>query len=324
MKPSHMSDEIKNENFEKKRFHSPVLKDEILQYINHRSSESFNYYDGTAGNGGHIKFFLEQFPEVKIYASDRDNDIIDLLKDDFKESKNINIKQGNYSQDLFKNIQFDYILLDLGISSLHFDYFNRGFSYRYDEILDMRMESSKGVPLYIWLNKAKENEIKYILKEYGEIGQPSRFIFHWKEFIKSREIKTTYDLKNIIDKAYPVQYKKKRRNITNPMPKIFQAFRIFINEELIHLKKAVDFLPDKLNPGGRLFIISFHSLEDRIVKKSFKSKSEIENIDPFRKSNIIPGDFKIITKKPITPSAHELEENPRSRSARLRILEKKG
>lgn len=329
MKPfnlPHNNNENKSEDryseLKKKRFHESVLKKEILPYINREKTRKFTLWDATAGNGGHIRYFLEHFPDISIYASDVDSQIIELLKSDFKDNSNIIIKKGNYSENIWPNQTFDFILLDLGISSLHFDYFSRGFSYRYDEILDMRLDPNHGIPLYEWLNKASDKEIYKVIYNYGEIRDPSRFIFNLRSALKEKKINRTYDLKKIIEISYPRYYGKKKKTIHNPASKIFQAFRIFLNRELDHLTKTLESIPKKLNYGGRLFIISFHSLEDRLVKTSFKNHSFVENKDPLGKSNMLPGEFRIITKKPITPSQSEIEENPRARSAKLRILER--
>ena len=223
----------------------------------------------------------------------------------------IKLQKSNFSINPFKaDSPFDFILLDLGISSLHLDSFDRGMSYRKNDLLDMRFDKTQGIPVHRWLKHASEKEIADILFQYGE-ERLSRKIASLIAYQRTkREIKHVFDLKEICKKVYlrVGKFNYKKHTGRHPYVKSLQALRIFINQELRHLKSALSFLPTLLKEGGYLFIIDFHSLEDRIVKNSFRewtSKNE---------------EFELVSKKPITPDKEEISLNSRSRSAKMRVL----
>ncbi len=297
--------------------HQPVLLNEFLKFsFFEPSKKNISIWDGTVGLGGHLLPFIKKYSFVNAYASDCDIQMLQYFNSKLKKEKlktNISMFHANYSTNPFQEqAPFDIILLDLGISSLHLDHFSRGISYKRNDILDMRLNQNLGEPAYIWLMEANEKEIADILFYYGEeylSRHIARAIIYQR---KQKKIKYMDDLKNICIRVYGRAglLKKNRHTSRHPYVKTLQAIRIYINDELTHLKNGMLFLPYHLKKGGRLFIISFHSLEDRIVKQAFRKLS----------SN--GGQFKVLIKKVIQTSAGEIEKNSRSRSAKMRILEK--
>lgn len=306
--------------------HIPVLKDEVLAYL--IQNPQGLYVDGTVGLGGHAEGLLENLSkEGHLLAIDRDKDALELAQEKLKPYR----EQVTFVQDDFRHLKeiiekYSFpspvgILLDLGISSLQVDDPERGFSYFKDGPLDMRMDQEKGLCASQIINTYSQGELAYIFKEYGEERWANRI----GSFIikKRREgpIKRTKELVEIIKGAIPARY---RRTGPHPARRTFMALRIAVNDELKALEEALkDALP-LLEVGGRMAIITFHSLEDRVVKKTFKELA---------KDCICPKDFpictchqkqlvKILTKKPILPKGEELQENPRSRSGKLRVIEK--
>lgn len=237
--------------------------------------------------------------------------------------KAITCAQANFSEDPFSaESPFGFIFLDLGISSAHYDFFERGFSFRFDQPLDMRMDKGLKKSAADILATYEEAELARIFYEYGDEKQ-SRRIAH--EIVRRRSespVKTTAALAEICQKFYPPKYRAKGHADRNPATRVFQALRIAVNDELGVLRLALDFLPDRLCIGGRLAIITFHSLEDRMVKQCFKARSEIKQTDPHARSNFLPGNFVQVEPGGVVPSEREIAANPRARSARLRILER--
>lgn len=308
--------------------HYSVLKDEcISQFREVQKLQSENeqtellFADLTFGAGGHSFAILEEIENSKVYATDQDPEAIE------NGTKQIEAKQLQSKLDLMHinfeefahkmstNLSFeglDGILIDLGVSSHHFDKPDRGFSYRFDAPLDMRMNPNSGDPSAAdLLRDLSEEELIKIFQDYGEEKLSTRIAEKICEQRKTAPIKTTGELENLIFHCYP---KKWRHGKTNPSTRVFQALRIAVNRELDVLTRALCELPPLLRPGGRLCIISFHSLEDRLVKHYFRriARKEIE----------LTGEYKVLTKKPILPSTKELEENNRSRSAKLRVLQR--
>ncbi|MDH4127495.1 MAG: 16S rRNA (cytosine(1402)-N(4))-methyltransferase RsmH, partial [Spirochaetota bacterium] len=289
--------------------------------------------DCTVGEGGHSEFFLSRLHGGKLIVLDRDKEILDIarkrLSDTVKNediSTEISFIESNFS-NLHKVLddlaieKVDFMLYDLGISMYHFKGSMRGFSFMDNESLDMRLDANNNLTAYEIVNKYTENEIREILFTYGEEHRAKLIA---KNIVRAREkeiIKTAYDLQLIISKCVPKKYPDSK---INPATKTFQALRIFVNRELEHIEKALIEGINKLCIGGRLLVISFHSLEDRIVKQVFKHFAS-ECICP--KSNPVCqcdgiSTLKILTKKPITPNKKEIEINPASRSAKLRVVEK--
>ncbi len=301
--------------------HISVLLDECIEGLSIKPDGI--YVDGTAGGAGHSKEIAKRLKTGKLIAIDRDPAAVKAASERLKNYNAVVVK-ANYSEidEVLKNLSIngvDGILLDLGVSSYQLDKAERGFSYHNDAPLDMRM-SGEGLSARDVVNTYSYEELSRILFEYGE-EKFSRSIA--SAIVKTREtkpIETTLELAEIIKDSVPQRVRREK----NPCKKTFQAIRIEVNAELEHLNIALDKAFDALNSGGRLCIISFHSLEDRLVKQRFAS---------FCKGCICPPDFpqcvcgkkprgKLVNRKPISASQDELEVNNRSRSAKLRIIEK--
>ena len=305
--------------------HVPVLYQEVMDSLNIRP-DGF-YVDGTTGGGGHSSGICQRLSEAgTLLAVDRDTAALEASQKRLAEypCKKIFL-HSNYSD--VRRIQeatgrpVDGILLDLGVSSFQLDAAERGFSYMHDAPMDMRMNEEDSLTAYNVVNEYSEGELKRIIKEYGEERWASRIA----QFIIRRRaeapIETTGQLVDVIKAAIPAST---RRNGPHPAKRTFQAIRIEVNGELDHLKRAVDQLPDLLAPKGRLAIITFHSLEDRIVKEAFAQRLNPCTCPPEFPVCVCgkTPDVKKVTRKPVIPSDEELEVNPRSRSAKLRVIEK--
>lgn len=301
--------------------HVPVLLDQIISGLDIKPDGI--YIDGTCGGGGHSSEIAKRLASGRLIGIDRDPDAVKAASERLAPY-NAKVVQGNYSDimEIAKNEGAsapDGILLDLGVSSHQLDTIERGFSYHGDAPLDMRMSKS-GQTAADLVNGLSEDELSRIMFEYGE-EKFSRKIA--SEIVRQRSIKpieTTGELAEIIGRAVPAKFKRDK----NPCRKAFQAFRIAVNAEFECLDKGLDDAFELLKSGGRLCVITFHSLEDRIVKQRFAS---------FCKGCICPPDFpqcvcgrtprgRLVNRKPIEASENELEANPRSRSAKLRIIEK--
>jgi len=299
--------------------HYSVLKREILDFFSWEKKECHYFADLTFGGGGHSFAILENHPQAKLFSVDQDPDAL-KNGNDLREKNNLtqrltllsmNFEEfpEYYAQELSsKGIKFDGILMDLGVSSHHFDQDTRGFSFRHDGPLDMRMDlSEKRLTAKDLVNDLDFDSLTEIFFNYGEEGFAKRIAERIIEERKLAPIETTGQLEQIVFHAYP---KKLRFGRLHPATKTFQALRIAVNDELGVLEKTLPRLYDLLTPGGRLAVISFHSLEDRIVKTCFNSLVKIQKTG------------KILTKRPLTPGESELAENGRSRSAKLRVIER--
>lgn len=303
--------------------HIPVLLNEAITGLNIKKNGI--YIDGTFGRGGHSKEILKALDEKgHLFAIDRDLQAIDeidsefendlrfeLIKDEMSELKNI-VKEKSLSGKI------DGVIFDLGVSSPQLDQASRGFSFQKDGPLDMRMDTTKGITAAEWLSSVSEDQLRKVLFQYGEEKFSSRIA---RNIIKNRNttsLNTTFDLVNIITQALPKMYFKK-----HPATKTFQAIRIYINDELSQLDSALNASLELLRSGGRLCVISFHSLEDRIVKRFIKNAS-LES-KQYRGLPDVPVEFqpklKIIGKA-VRASIAEIGMNVRSRSAVLRIAER--
>lgn len=284
------------------------------------------YVDGTLGYGGHSSEILKQLTTGHLYAFDQDKEAIENSKKRLSEISNnftiiysnfVNIKEKLAEQGIHK---VDGIILDLGLSSPQIDNKERGFTFMSDAPLDMRMDLSNPVDAKKIINTYSIEELTNIFYLYGE-EKMSKTIA--KKIVSERlkkEIKTTKELVNIIESAVGTKYFNK----SHPERQIFQAIRIEVNSELTVLKSVLPDAIDLLNKGGRMSVITFHSLEDRIVKQIFKKESEIDELVkglPKIPEKYLPT-IKLINKKPILPSEIEISENSRSKSAKLRIIER--
>ncbi len=303
-----------------KGLHETVLLNEAVVALGIK--ENGQYVDATFGRGGHSKNILKSMDgSGKLLVIDRDLDAIEVANKLAKEHKNILIEHGAFElleqmvNENFKN-KADGILFDLGISSPQIDQAERGFSFNKDGPLDMRMDTSQGETAAQWLNKADWKEISKVLWRYGEEKKATiiaKEIVIYREEVKPLE--TTGELVGIIEKIN--RYSKK-----HPATRSFQAIRIHINRELEQVENVLPAAVRSLKKGGRLVVISFHSLEDRIVKRFFKKQSTAGKYD--KRMPIAPVDTAVlkIIGKPVKASEKELSNNPRARSAIMRIAEK--
>jgi len=303
-------------------YHKPVLLNESINYL--VTNPSGVYFDATLGFGGHTEGILYKLnDEGLVLAADVDKDAFSFSRKKFKDEKRIKIYNYNFSLiDVISKIEsirfFDGIISDLGVSSYQLDNPSSGFTYRTDAKLDLRMDKGRIISAADIVNSFSEEELAKIIFEYGEeknSRQIARAIYNRR---KQKKIETTLELSEIISELTPHNY------LAKTLSRVFQALRIYVNDELEILKTFLEKSVNLLNSKGRLVVISYHSLEDRIVKEHFK----YENL-----SCICPKDFpvckcdkekrlKILTKKPVTPSEKEVGLNLRARSAKLRAAEK--
>ncbi|BEP29505.1 16S rRNA (cytosine(1402)-N(4))-methyltransferase RsmH [Helicovermis profundi] len=285
------------------------------------------YVDGTLGGGGHSELILSKLDKGKLIGIDQDKDALEASAIRLKEYKdNLILVHNNFSNilDVLKELnieKIDGMIMDLGVSSYQIDKAERGFSYMSEGALDMRMDRSSHFSAYDVVNTYSEDELNRIIKDYGEENWSRRIAKFIVEFRAEQSIETTGELVEIIKKAIPV---KARQENSHPAKRTFQAIRIEVNSELTIIKKTIEDISSVLNKNGRICIITFHSLEDRIVKNTYKELAT---------ACICPIEFpvcmcdhkatlKIITRKPQLPSKEEVENNSRSRSAKLRIAMK--
>lgn len=302
--------------------HIPVLLEETIDGLNIKPCGI--YVDGTAGGGGHSAEILKRLTAGRLYSIDQDPDAIEAVTERFKDNPNSVVLQGNFSkmkellaeQNVFA---VDGVLLDIGVSSHQLDTPGRGFSFHEDAPLDMRMSQS-GETAADLVNNLSAGELSHIFYTYGEEKYASSIA---AAIVREREnapIETTLQLAEIIKASVPQRVRREG----HPARKCFQALRIAVNHELDVLEEGLDRAFELLNPGGRLAVITFHSLEDRIVK---------HKMSQWYQGCICPKDFPVcvcghkpraraVTKKPLTANSQELDKNPRSRSAKLRICEK--
>ena len=294
--------------------HVPVLLEESLDFL--LNDLSGTYLDLTFGRGSHSKEILHRLsPSGQLFAVDRDPEAVSYAQDNILDSR-FNILHANYSQVdlLFPDQKFNGILLDLGTCSTHLDDHSRGFSFQGEGPLDMRMDTSQGFSAATFLNESSEKEITEVIYKYGEEKASRRIAKAIVEFRNNTSINSTTDLVKIIDSVL------KRTGSTHPATKTFQAIRIHVNNEFEHLEIALGKLSQLLNEKGVIVIISFHSLEDRIVKNFFKP--EIQSLPKdIPINNTIQENFQCIKKK-MKPTAEEIKSNPRSRSAVMRVYSK--
>ena len=301
--------------------HIPVIATETIENLNIKPDGV--YLDLTLGKGGHSKMILEKLSDKgTLIALDQDKEAIEAAKENLKDFSNVIFVNSNFEKidQVLRDLGFDYIdgaLMDIGVSSYQIDNADRGFSYMKDGPLDMRMNQENELTAEIIVNEYSQDELEKLFFEYGE-EKFSRLIA--KNIIKAREdyrIDTTFKLKDIVTKSI-------KSNEAHPEKRVFQALRIEVNRELDVLKNTIDKVVDHLNEDGKLAIITFHSLEDRIVKNKFKDLAT---------DCICPPEFpvcvcnhkakvKIITRKPITASKKELKENSRAKPAKLRVCQR--
>ena len=305
--------------------HVPVLRDECIDGLKIKPDGIF--LDGTFGRGGHSLEIVKRLSGGKLIAIDRDEAAFHEAAGEFKEyGETVIFQKGNFADlgEILDSIgipKVDGMLFDFGVSSPQLDDEERGFAYSVCSVLDMRMDRSQSLSAYDAVNGLSEQELKRILYSYGEERYTARIV---SKIISKRQeapIRTTFELNDIIRSAMPAAALREKQH---PSKRTYQALRIFVNDELGSIESMLECAPDRLNTGGRICVISFHSLEDRLVKNAFSAR---EN------GCTCPRDFpvcvcgfkrtlKVITKKPISPCAEESAANPRARSAKLRIAER--
>ena len=308
--------------------HITVLLNEAVDGLNIKPNGT--YVDCTLGGGGHSGLILSKLSENgKLYSFDQDITAINFNKDKFKKENElgkINFIKSNFrniSEELNKrNISgVDGILYDLGVSSPQFDNADRGFSYNYDAPLDMRMDQSQSLTARDVVNDWSYEQLVRIFFRYGEEKFAKSIARRIEKVRQQTPIETTGQLVDLIKEAIPA---KARRKGGHPAKKTFQAIRIAVNDELGALEESLEQALDLLNPGGRISVITFQSLEDRLVKVMFKQKTSLPELPPGLP--VIPDnqkvEYKLITRKPIVPSEDEITHNNRAHSAKLRIIEK--
>ncbi|GHV18293.1 ribosomal RNA small subunit methyltransferase H [Clostridia bacterium] len=303
--------------------HVSVLLEESINALQVRDGGI--YVDGTLGGAGHSGLLLQTADIQKLIGIDRDKKAIEVAGSRLaRYGEKVSLVNDNFCNiamilDDLGIGKIDGGLLDLGVSSYQFDEPERGFSYRFDAPLDMRMDNSQGRTAADVVNEYEEQRLAQILADYGEEKYARQIA---KKIVAKRPINTTFELVDVIKSAVPpkVRYAEGK----HPAKRCFQAIRIEVNDELAILDKTIEDFADRLNYGGRLAIITFHSLEDRIVKNAFKrlegGKCTCPKDFPVCVCGKGESGYEIITKKPILPSGDELEENTRSASAKLRVL----
>ncbi|MDY6276655.1 MAG: 16S rRNA (cytosine(1402)-N(4))-methyltransferase RsmH [Bacilli bacterium] len=306
--------------------HVSVLLNEAIDALNVKKDGI--YVDLTLGRGGHSKEILKRLTTGHLYAFDKDDEAIEESKKNLEEfSKKITIIRDdfrNFRQNL-ENLgvkKVDGILLDLGVSSPQFDEGNRGFSYRENSRLDMRMDTRQKLTAFDVVNTYSVGELTRIFREYGEDKYSYQIARKIVEKRQQKPVETTLELVEIIKASKPQKELAKKGH---PAKQIFQALRIEVNDELGALKDALKDALEVLNIGGRIAVITFHSLEDRITKVMFQNVSKVEgtrkNVFALPTKEDEP-DFKLVNNKVILPSEKEQETNPRSKSAKLRAIER--
>ncbi len=306
----------------KDSLHKPVLYQEIIHALQPKSPG--RYVDGTVGAGGHARGILEACaPDGRLLGLDVDPQALATARETLAPyGQRAVLTQASYTAlpDAMHEIGWDAadgIVLDLGVSSMQLDQPERGFTFQHEAPLDMRFDPEHGMTAAELLNTASEGEIADILFRYGEEPQARRIA---RSIVRARPIRTTMQLAEIVKKAYPGHSRM------HPATRTFQALRIAVNDELGALADVLPKAVQALRPGGRLAVISFHSLEDRIVKEFFRSESKDRLNPPYERIYEVErkATLKEIHRKPITPSPEEIEENPRARSAKLRVAERTG
>ena len=286
--------------------HCPVMANEVLSFLNPGEKDAL-MVDCTLGEGGHTSLFLARYPRLKIIGLDRDSRIMEKARTrmapygDRFEAKNI------WFDQFWKNYEgpgVDFILFDLGISVFHYEESGRGFSFKREEKLDMRLNTEADLDACDVVNDYDETSLANLIYNYGEERYSRRIAAAICKARQTKRIEYTNELADIVWDAVPNEYRHRR---IHPATKTFQALRIEVNGELDRIEPALEGALRALKPGGRIAVITFHSLEDRPVKWFFKNR---ENV------------LEILTKKPVEPTQEECEMNPPSRSAKLRVVEK--
>jgi len=295
-------------------YHDPVLLNECMDGLD--LDPKGVYVDVTFGGGGHSRAIVSKLEEGHLYAFDQDDDALENEIDDDRFTLiNANFRYLKNSLRMYGVKQIDGLLADLGVSSHQFDIADRGFSIRFEADLDMRMDQNSDLNAYKVVNSYEQDELRNILKLYGELKRPgtiARVIYEAKE---NKPIETVNELKDLLRSFAPKMQENKF------FAQVFQAIRIEVNDELNALREMLNQAQEILKPGGRLVVISYHSLEDRLVKNLIqKGNFEGELQQDFYGNKLL--NFKKVSRKPILPTEQEIKRNNRARSAKLRVAEK--
>ena len=310
----------------KSDYHLSVLLNEVIEGLNIK--ENGIYIDATLGRAGHSKEILKRLKSGLLVGIDQDDEALSYSKSLLTEvSNNFQLIKGNFRDldKIVKNLSLervDGILFDLGVSSPQFDEDYRGFSYRYNNKLDMRMNQSSSLTAKIVVNTYSKNDLIRVFKEYGEEKYANSIASNIVKYRNNKEIETTFELVDIIKKSKPMKELKKAGH---PAKQVFQAIRIEVNDELNALKEGLNKALDVLSINGRVAVISFHSLEDKIVKNIFRERAIINGnrINDFKlPDEIALPSYDLVNRKVIVPTEEEILINHRSKSAKLRIIEK--
>ncbi len=305
--------------------HVPVMPGEVMEGLNIK--ENGIYLDCTLGGGGHSELILKKLTTGRLIAIDKDEEALAFAKSRLSEYGDkvtfvhSDFKRADEALDDLNIDRIDGVLMDLGVSSYQLDAAERGFSYRFDAPLDMRMDKTQFLTAFNVVNEYNELDIADILFRYGEERYARKIAANIIRYRQQQSIRTTGQLAEIVEKSYPP---KERFKGGNPCKRTFQAIRIEVNGELRELDEIIGKLAERLNKGGRICVITFHSLEDRIVKREFQyleAKCICPPKQPVCTCNKVQT-VKIITKKPLTASEEELAVNPRAQSAKLRVAER--
>lgn len=292
------------------QLHKPVLLSEIMDFFDKNFLEEEKLYgvDGTFGRGGHLGALMHKFPNMEALALDQDLAAVDYAHKIFSkdiQSNKLTILHSNFSesQKIKKALKEkpDFVLLDIGVSSPQLDKAERGFSFYQDGPLDMRMDQTKGLKASDILNKSDLEELRQIFLKFGEVYAPQKLLEAIDAFRSEKPFETTLEFSNLVERV--LGWRKKG---LHPATLYFQGLRVYLNHELESLERALSFFVSELKPGGYFLLITFHSLEDRMVKRFFKS-SELG---------------RPVNKKVIKPTEAEIRENKRARSSKLRIFKK--
>jgi 16S rRNA (cytosine1402-N4)-methyltransferase len=299
--------------------HIPVMLDEVVEAL--APAEGKRFLDGTAGGGGHTAALLAR--GATVIATDADIDAVVRVRSQLNSA----VVEGrlfvahcwlDHSVDAARDAgltPLDGVLADLGLSSFQLDTAERGFAFMREGPLDMRFDRTRGLSAAEWLEQSDVWDIARVLRDYGDVPNARRVA---EAIWAARPIKTTSQLRDLVDGLV-----KTRSGKIHPATMVFQALRIVVNDELQRLERALPAFVDALRPGGRVAIIAFHSLEDRIIKNVFRDLSRTIEAEPgFGEQVTRDAQVRVITKDPLTPSAAEVAANPRSRSAKVRVVEK--
>ena len=317
--------------------HIPVLADEVIAYLDPRPGGL--YWDGTVGVGGHTRLLAERSaPDGRVVGSDRDGDAIATTRHALASfGDRVALVHGSFGNiasivesvmpmlctDPAPEIRFDGMLLDIGVSSPQLDRPERGFSFLHDGPIDMRMDRSTGDTALQLLRRLTRDELTRVLRDYGEEKLAGRIADRIKDALARDCLHSTTELAALVSDAIPARQKRQMK--IHPATRTFQALRIAVNRELDELATFLARFPDFLAPGGRCVIISFHSLEDRLVKQRFRELAQTSSLPPelARQAGERTEPICIpLTRKPVVASDDEIARNPRSRSARLRACQK--